>query len=247
MNRIRFWSIGHVCTGIAIALLTFSNPAVSDSNTPLDPPYLVDGSNHIIIGVVWDAAMLKKMLPSGITPVKELTGAYNIYHASRGYGVTPYNSVYAWVDVEGFDSADGTKGRWMLAGVYGPDPKTTAAFRDVLGLPVRNGTVVHEETVQGRRSTGQINGQPIVIAEVKSSAVPCSPVAGTLNYPVQMKGKILVNQIPYAGNWCAAEPVSLKVVAAAGDVFAKLVPAKVLWAGEFRNGTFALSAPTAKH
>ena len=235
-----------MCVSFAIALFTLSTPAASQSKTPPDLPYLGSGSNNIIIGVVWDEAMLKKMLPPGIKPVKELTGAYNIYQASGGYGVTPYSAVYAWVDVEGYDSADGTKGRWMIAGAYGPDAKATTAFRDLLGFPVRNGNVVLEETVQGRRGTGKVNGQPVVIAEVKSSALPCDPVAGTLIYPVQMKGKILVNQIPYAGDWCAAEPVSFKVVATAGDVFAKLVPAKVVWAGEFRNGTFALSAPVTR-
>ncbi|UCD68807.1 MAG: hypothetical protein JSW48_01480, partial [Betaproteobacteria bacterium] len=60
------------------------------------------------------------------------------------------------------------------------------------------------------------------------------------------KGKMPVNQIPFAGDWCAAELVSFKVVAPAGDVFAKLVPAKVIWAGEFRNGTFAMAAPVTK-
>lgn len=71
-------------------------------------------------------------------------------------------------------------------------------------------------------------------------------VAGTLNYPVQIKGKIFVNQIPFSGDWCAAEPVSLKVVASAGDVFSTLVPAKVVWAGEFRNGSFAFVRPVSR-
>lgn len=227
----------------ATTTLTF---AQDKSKVPPNLPYQVAGTNHIIVGVVWEEAMLRKMLPAGVKPVKELTGAYNIYQASRGYGITPYNSVYAWADVEGYDSADGTKGRWMLAGAYGPDEKATTATRDMMGFPVRNGTTILEETTQGRRATGLVNGQPVVVAEVKSSALPCDAAAGTLNYPVQIKGKILVNQIPFSGDWCAAEPVSLKIVAPAGDAFATLVPAKVVWAGEFRNGSFAFSRPVPR-
>ena len=221
--------------------------AQDKSKAPPDPPYQIAGTNHVIVGVIWDEAMLRKMLPAGVKPVKEFTGAFNIYQASRGYGITPYNAVYAWADVEGFDSADGAKGRWMLAGAYGPDEKTTTAARDIMGFPARNGTSILEETTEGRRATGLVNGQPVVVAEVKSSALPCSAAAGTLNYPVQIKGKILVNQIPFSGDWCAAEPVSLKIVAPAGDVFATLVPAKVVWAGEFRNGAFAFIRPVPRH
>src|SRR4249920_1991722 len=83
----------------------------------LPPPYQMAGTNHVLIGVVWDEAAIRKALPSGITPVKEMTGGINIYQAERGYVIGQYQSAYFWVDIEGFDSPDGTKGRWMLAGV----------------------------------------------------------------------------------------------------------------------------------
>lgn len=234
---------------ITVAVLAAGQACIAyaqDKSKLPDPPYQVTGTYNVIVGVVWDEAMLKKMLPPGMKPVKELTGAFNIYQATRGYGVTPYSAVYAWADVEGWDSADGTKGRWMLAGAYGPDERVSIAMRDIMGWPTRVGMSNLEETNTGRRATGMVNGRSVVEAEVKSSALPCDAVAGTLNYPVQIKGKILVNQIPFAGDWCGAEPVSLKVTAPAGDPFAVLVPVKVVWAGEFRNGAFALSRPVPK-
>jgi hypothetical protein len=231
-----------------IALAAGATPVVAaeDASKLPEPPYQVAGTYHVIVGVVWDEAMLKKLLPPGVKPVKELSGAFNIYQATRGYGISPYSSVYAWADIEGFDAPDGTKGRWMLAGAYGPDEKTSTALREFMGLPVRNGTAQLEETVSGRRAIGMVNGHNVVEAEVRSSALPCAAAAGTLNYPVQLKGKILVNRIPFAGDWCGAEPVSLKVTAPAGDPFAALVPVKLVWAGEFRNGAFSFSRPVAK-
>jgi hypothetical protein len=234
---------------IAVATLTTGQACVAfaqDKSKLPDPPYQIAGTYHVMVGVVWDEAMLKKMLPPGMKPVKELSGAFNIYQATRGYGIAPYSSVYAWADVEGYDSANGTKGRWMLAGAYGPDERVAVVLRDVMGFPVRTGTATLEETTSGRRATGMVNGNSVVVAEVKSSALPCDSVATTLNSPVQIKGKILVNQIPATGDWCGAEPISLKITAPAGDPFAALVPVKVVWAGEFRNGAFAFSRPVPK-
>lgn len=239
---IRSSSRGAVALSVLLTAMTGSAFA---QNSPPSLPYQISGTNHLMIGVVWDEATLKKFLPAGVKPVKDMTGAFNLYVASRGYGMSPYSSVYAWADVEGFDSADGTKGRWMLTGAYGPSQAATTATRDLMGFPTRNGTTVIEETTQGRRATGSVNGQPVVIAEVKSSPLPCATIAGTLNYPVQLKGKIMVNRIPYAGDGCGADLVSLKVVAPSGDPFASLVPAKVTWAAEFRNGNFAFIAPVA--
>lgn len=71
---------------------------------PAAPPYLVAGSNHIIVGVVWEEAAVRRALPAWVTPVEGMTGAINIYQAERGYGLTPYQSAYFWVDVEGYDS-----------------------------------------------------------------------------------------------------------------------------------------------
>lgn len=233
----------------AIAALTLGWKAAhaqQAASSPPEPPYQISGTHHIMIGVIWDEATLKKLLPAGVKPVKDLTGAFNLYKASGGYGISPYTSAYAWADVEGFDSADGTKGRWMLAGVYGPSQATTIATRDIMGFPTRNGITEMEETTQGLRAVGSVNGQPVVIAEVKSSPLPCQPIAGTLNYPVQIKGQIMVNQIPYSGSGCGAEAVSLKIVAPAGDPFASLAPAKMTWAAEFRNGAFAFLRPVAK-
>jgi hypothetical protein len=41
----------------------------------LPPPYQIAGANLVIVGVVWDEVAVRKALPPGITPVKEMTGA----------------------------------------------------------------------------------------------------------------------------------------------------------------------------
>jgi hypothetical protein len=208
------------------------------------PPYQIAGTNHVIIGVVWDEAAVRKSLPRGITPVKEMSGGINIYQADKGYGIAPYQSAYFWVDLEGFDSPEGTKGRWMLAGVYGPQEKTPAALMEYYGFPVRIGTSRFESTSEGKRAIGTVNGQDFITAEIKS--VPeCGPAAGLINYPgLSAKTRqLVVNEIPFAGDFCKAELVSLNVNATAGDPFSAYPIAKVVWAAEFKNGSFSFSPP----
>jgi hypothetical protein len=205
---------------------------------PVPPPYLVTGNNHVIVGVAWDEAAVRRALPSWVTPVEGATGAINIYTAQSGYGLTPYQSAYFWVDVEGFDSASGVKGRWMMQGVYGPQEKTSAAFREFFGLPVRNGMARLEDTADGKRAIGTVNGQDFVTIEVRSTT-ECGPGPVTLNY-VGPKG---LTQIPASGEVCKAEPVAAEVHARPGDPFAAFRPVKLLWAIEVKNGSFSIARP----
>lgn len=209
------------------------------------PPYLVSGTNHVIVGVTWDEAVVREMLPPGVEPAADMSGGINTYYTGSGYGIGPYQSSYFYVNLEGVDSADGSKGRWILQGVYGPNDQTSAALRVFLGLPVRNGTARHESTPDGMRAFGTVNGNDFVAVEIKGKPDTCHPVAGTLNYVSQDNDSraLSVTQIPYVGDFCEADPVSVEVTAPAGDPFAKFKPASVTWAGEFKNGNFAFSRP----
>jgi hypothetical protein len=224
---------------VAGALLAAASVAQAEGSLPM-PPFQMAATNHVIVGLAWDESVIGKMLPAGIQAVAGAPGAINIYTADRGVGIAPYQAVYFWVDVKGFDSPDGTKGRWMLAGAYGPNENTSTVLREVYGFPVRNGSARLERTADGKRATGMVGGKEVVVAEVKSSD-ECGPAGGLLLYPTV---KQVVSEIPFAGDWCKAEPVSVNVVAPAGDVFSTLKPVKLLWAGEFRNGAFSFGWPT---
>src|SRR3954468_8732769 len=101
--------------------------------------------------------------------------------------------------IEGYDSSDGIKGRWMLAGVYGPQPKTSAALKTYHGFPVRQGESRLEATADGKRATGSLNGQDLVTAEIKPVPNGCAPGAGVLNYVTMARKteQIVVNRIPF--------------------------------------------------
>jgi hypothetical protein len=149
-----------------------------------------------------------------------------------------------WVDVEGFDSADGTKGRWMLAGAYSP-ARVSSAILKYWGLPVREGATRLEESPGRLRASGTMDGKEMVRAEIALKQEPCQKVAGTLNYANHKPGsnQIQITQIPYSGEACAADPVSVEVLAPVSDPFGQLKPVKLLWASEFKDGAAAFTLP----
>ena len=229
---------------LALALSAAAGLSAAQDQAP-PPPYQIAGANHVFLGVIWDEAAIRKALPPGITPVKEMTGAINIYQTGGSYAFGPYQSAYLWVDIEGFDSADGTKGRWMLAGVYGPSEKMPIALIDYYGLPVRLGASRFEATAQGKRAIGTVNGRDVITVEIKSLPGECQLGSGRVNYPgISRKTKqLVVNEIPWVGEFCKAEPVAAKINAPPGDPFSAYPIAKVGWAAEFKNAAFSFSVP----
>jgi hypothetical protein len=178
------------------------------------PPYEVAGASGVGISVVWDADAIRKALPPGIEPAKGMTGGINIYAAERGYVIAPYSAAYFYVDVEGFDTPEGAKGRWMLAGVYGPQSRTVDALK-ASGFPVRSGTSRSEPTADGKRVAGTVNGKDFVSAEIKSVPGSCQPAAALLHYLTLSPDseRVVVTKIPVTLDACKAELVSAKVTA----------------------------------
>lgn len=231
-RRSALWLSACVTTFLfAVGIAYAGGPTVA-------PPYLIAGTNHIIVGVVWEEAAVRRALPAWVTPVAGMTGAINIYQAERVYGLTPYQSAYFWVDIEGYDSPSGVKGRWMLQGIYGPDENTSAAFKEYIGLPVRNGTSRIEQTAEGKTAIGTINGRDFVTVAIKPSN-ECEISAVSLNY----LSPIGLTEIPATGTVCKAEALSATVHAPKGDPFAPFQVAKVIWAVEFKDGAFSITRP----
>ena len=226
----------HAFTAACLTCSLIGSVSAQDKAPPL--PYLVSGGHHYVVGVTWNEAALK-LLPPGLKATPERTGAINIYQAAKGYGISPYESGYAWIDVEGHDSADGTKARYIMKAGIGPE-KSHAALSSLFRADAAlGGTQLEDGDV--KRGIGIRNGQPWVQVEIKTTG-ECQSAAGTLNYPISGSQMI---QIPYAAEACAAEPVSAKVMLPEGEKGAGLRPTKLLWAAELRDSRFALTNPVA--
>jgi hypothetical protein len=161
---------------LALASHAFAFSASGEDRlTP--PPYVLIGFDTIVTGVTCDEAVIRKALPAGVVPAKEMTGGINIYTASGGFGPGAFSAAYFWVDLEGMDSSDGTKGRWMLAGVYGPSQKATTMYQEYFGFPIHNGSARHEPIVGGIRAVGTFAGQEWLPWKLESTPPSVDPAA----------------------------------------------------------------------
>lgn len=231
--------------GVALTAAVSAVLATADDKL-IPPPYVVTGLETITTGVTWDEAAVRSALPPGVVPAKEMTGGINIYKAAGGNGFGAYTAAYLWVDLEGLDSSDGTKGRWMLAGVYGSQ-KVMAILQEFYGLPVRNGSSRYEANASGVRAVGASGGRDLVIVEVKIDLSKCEPGGGGVSYLSQMPRTkhFVVLSDAFWGELCPAEVGSVRIIAPEGDPFAQFKPTRINWSIQFK-GSVAVMPPTIR-
>lgn len=229
---------------VALAFLCIPHASHAEADYP-PPPYLNLHGHYVVVGITLDAAVVRSMLPDGVEPVDELTGGINMYITTAGYGLAPYTASYIWVDVKDMNAADGSKARWLLRGFYGPEAKVPTALQKVYGLSVVLGQTHIQEQDGKVRAVGRLAGRDVMSVVIAPKRQECSPVAGTLNYPGKPAGSsgIYINEIPWGGEWCPAELVSVEINAAEGDPLNQLKPVSVMWAGELRDGNASFSRP----
>lgn len=234
------------CVGAVLATVVGASLAnAQEKLTP--PPYVLTGFESITTGVTWDEAAVRSVLPKGVVPAKEMTGGINIYKAAGGYGPGgAYTAAYLWVDLEGLDASDGTKGRWMLAGVYGPSQKATTTFQEFYGLPIRNGSARHEATAGGVRAVGSYGGRDLVAVDVKVDSGKCGPGGGGVNFLSDMPrtNHLVMLSAAFWGEVCSAEVVSARIIAPEGDPFAQFQPKQVNWSIQFKGSVAVTPAVT---
>ena len=236
---------------LAIALLSSLAAAVVDAQAP-PPPYLMAGVNTVTISVEWDPATVDAVLPPGIVPVEGYTGGINLYTAPQGYGINPYSAAYAYVSVEGYDSSDGSKARYIMQGYYGPNPDVTDALVEYFAIAVTTGDSAQEATMSGGLSTwtgrgGQSTDEDANIKiEVEPLGGDCIPLSGTLNYvgykETPKKGpKYPLLQIPYIGDFCPGNPIDLSLEGngSGADPLDTLGVLSMTGGGQIKNASFA--------
>jgi hypothetical protein len=217
----------------------------ADDEAP-PPPYQTKCDGFGVL-LAYDEAVVRSLLPPGIEPVDEMSGGINLYTAEQGYGLAPYSAFYFYVHVKGLDSADGTKARWMLQGVYGPSTRVPAALHKYYGLPVRAGESLLESKEASTVGIGTFAGQEVVRIVVSPKPTTYESEAGIIHFPGQLETtrEIVVMQMPYVAEICDADPVSIDVRAPAGDPLNKLKSVKMLGGFAFKNFTFAFPRPVS--
>jgi len=235
-----------IWTAALAAALCVAGASAAGAGSPYpEPPYMIAKADLISVAITLDEDAVRDALPEGVEPVDGITGGINIYRSRNGYGLGPYSAGYVWVDIEGFDSPDGTKGRWILKAVHGPAPHVAEAQWSQYGIPTTPGSAELAFGSSFARGTAMKDGAPIAEVAVSVKAEECGPAAGALYYPsLPSEGEIIVvNEIPWAAEFCPAEPDSVESDAGAGGYFEGFAPESVTWAGVLRDASASFSRP----
>lgn len=217
-----------------------AGPAMAEEAPP--PPYLMTGANTVTIAVTWQAESLEGLLPEGVIPLEDLSGGLNVYDTEGGFGFGPYSAAYAYVNLRGWDSVDGTPARYILGGWYGPDPSVAAAMLQHFHAPVTPGEAEQGPEGEGWAGTGHGADAGMIRLEVIPGG-DCIDFAGFLNYVGEAGGGagLSLLRIPYAGDFCPAEPVSVEIAGPEGSALDRIRVDAMLGGGRLRGGTFAFT------
>ncbi len=203
-----------------------------------DGPYVVGGNEHILIGITLNEAAVRAALPSGLEPAEGITGGINVYTSKGGDGVAAYARTYVWVDLQGFDSVDGNKARYILwsATSTGPDKLKKVGYLEVQGdtsLSKKGNAVSGTLTVAGSTA---------LTAAIELAEGPkCGPVVGSLNYPSQPDGAqgLVISQFTYLATGCAATPVAVELAVEKAHPLSAFKPEKLVWAAFAKDLSFS--------
>ena len=224
-------------------LVMNASAGAADGDVP-GLPWQMGGNHHVLVGVVWNEAVLK-IVPKGLSATPERTGGINIYYSPRGYGAAPYQSGYGWLDLAGQDAADGSKARYIFRAGVGPTEKITKAFATIWGSGVKNGGTKLESEDGVLQATGTMGGKVWGTVKIKTSD-QCQNSSGTLHYfiPSPDGSKLSRMQLPYTSIACGAEPITAEINFPDTDV-AGVKPEKLLWAAELKESAFGFTQPVA--
>jgi hypothetical protein len=226
---------------VTALLLCLPQAARAGDQAPA-PPFLVHADEYLVLSVAFDEAQVRKLVPAQVRTAAGARGMVVVYKASSPGMLGDYSASYITLDVEGFDSPSGTKGRWMLAGLYGPSDRAFQAIRGMFGPAVRQGSSRIVDTPGSQRGYASVDGADVLSIEVRPRPEPCSVVGGSVNYLAAGNGRG-VTVVPIASSLllCGADPVGLKITARAGDPISQIGAIRVVGAALVRDLSAAFS------
>jgi hypothetical protein len=236
MKKLRLLAVAALMVSVALPVTAQQKDPTVAANPR--PPYLISLTELLTIVFEADESALKSLLPPGIKPAAGNVVGLNMYRAEQAVGLAPYTATYLWVNVDGFDSPDGTKGRWMAQGWYGPEPVPTV-LKNQMGFPVQLGVTRLERDRNRVHAVLSSDGVDLLDATITLKEGNPIAASGILNYPALARNisapavqpamsDIVVNRIPFTAESMPATPVSMDLHFRSTDAAKALQPKKLL-------------------
>ncbi|HVG47334.1 MAG TPA: hypothetical protein VM899_04255 [Rubellimicrobium sp.] len=189
---------------------------------PTGGPSVRQGTHLIEVGVTFDEAAVRDILPAGFTPASTFTGGLGLFVDQSGPDAGAAAQGYVWIDVNyrgtaryvvrSFPSAaqpNGAEPNVVTAAYHGPE---TGNIEVVTGSEAQGGFVVAVEPLPATCRAGLAQATPYVFAQGS-------------------RGRIGLTLSPVYTRWCDAKLLALDIGASADDALSRLELLEVNWVG----------------
>ncbi|MBK8086431.1 MAG: helix-turn-helix transcriptional regulator [Devosia sp.] len=204
------------------------------------PPFQLRECAFLMVGAQFDRPLAQSLLPPGLEAADEGSGGFYMYTAPKGRAA-PFTATLAWIDVKGFDSSDGSRGRFQTVSHYS-EPFSSLAH----GWNRLAQTGYSELTQQGAVLSGRggPDGEVHLRASIQSSGGASTAVAGT-HYYVMVNDKGDLQQVPvaYCYDYLPASVLRFENVAPASSNLGRMVPKRLHWAAALFDAVITIGAP----
>ncbi|MCB9993019.1 MAG: hypothetical protein H6873_05105 [Hyphomicrobiaceae bacterium] len=194
------------------------------------PPWQVEVENYLVVGVKFDGTAVRRHLPRGLVPIDDCSGIFAMYHAPRGWAVTPYTSFYLAIAVRNFNSSDGSVAHYIVR--HTDDERAFRAFAKYYGPGFRLGHT--DIAIDGDRISARAFEGDGLIAEMElnSPPDPNAPItSGIHNYLMDSwDGDVQMLKVAFTGQYPAASPEACRLVDSDHFGLSGLQPTEITWA-----------------
>lgn len=205
------------------------------------PPYQLGDVQMLFVGVRFREGVARRVLPRELEPAGSEVGLLCAYTVGSGWGVAPYSSLFAAVEVKGVNAPDGSSGYCIVAGWYsGGGHSFMHRYYNL--LPEEGGARLYRE---GDVLVG-VGGPPGVDAVMLRARTTKTALFGSAvhHYLGQHpQGGASLFAIAFSGVAMNAEPISVDFGEAAGARMGLLRPVELTYALECSDAALTFGMP----
>lgn len=190
------------------------------------PPYLVQATDFLVTGAVFDRKAAQAALPHGLEVSDAATGLISIYSAPLGWGLAPYSACFVGIEVKDHEAPDGSPAFFMAEGWYSG----------------RAGTIMHEN-YNCRLGPGEVRhwrrddvlgaeagppGRPLVAAELRPTVTDAPVTSGIHHYiGIGPEADLTIYSVSFTGRFLEAESLRLDIGPGASPLLRSLRPISI--------------------
>ena len=206
------------------------------------PPYQVGDVRLLFTGVRFAPGVARRLLPPELEPAGNDAGLICAYTVGTGWGVAPYSSLYAAVEVKGVDAPDGSSGYCIVAGWYsGGGYRFMHRYYNL--LPEEGGCRLSKEGGLEVAVGGPAGVDAVTMRIRRTPKGP--PQAAVVHHYLgkHPTGGASLFAIAFSGMAVDAEPVSLEISGAAGERMCLARPTELTYALDCYDSNLTFGVP----